>query len=389
MPRILTRPMFRKGGLSQTARPTYQGGGVTAIRPGYRNGGLNGIMSGITPRRGYATGPENPGFFKSIWNAINPTSGDIIQRMQKVQTAPPLMEGMMKPAPVEFRTQAEADAYIAANPEYKGKIKILGTGQTIDTELPPSSNVPGTPIVPMTPKVTNGTGDKTIQDISTPVVSDEEVMESYMKMFEKAAGTEPDEIKRSKWLELAKAGLGVAGAPGGDLLGTIAREGQKGIEGLSEIEGKESAGKRQLRIAGLSAYLKGKDPGSIGKAVKDIMAANPNLNKQEALTLALRSGTATRESTAESKTQDIATSLYEDGFVESKTKARGAATALQDSIEQGVPSTRYKKLPEDKDDRKDGAYYIDPKTGVLGRYNKSTGEIIEPGDPGFKPEKKK
>jgi len=57
MPRILTRPMFRKGGLSQTARPTYQGGGVTAIRPRYRNGGLNGIMSGIVPRRGYAEGP--------------------------------------------------------------------------------------------------------------------------------------------------------------------------------------------------------------------------------------------------------------------------------------------------------------------------------------------
>ena len=60
MPRILTRPMFRKGGLSQTARPTYQGGGVTAIRPRYRNGGLNGIMSGIVPRRGYADGPATP-----------------------------------------------------------------------------------------------------------------------------------------------------------------------------------------------------------------------------------------------------------------------------------------------------------------------------------------
>ena len=58
MARILTRPMFRKGGLSQTARPSYRGGGVTAIRPGYRGGGMNGIMSGITPRRGYANGPS-------------------------------------------------------------------------------------------------------------------------------------------------------------------------------------------------------------------------------------------------------------------------------------------------------------------------------------------
>ena len=60
MARILTRPMFRKGGLSQTARPSYRGGGVTAIRPGYRSGGMNGNMSGIVPRRGYADGPATP-----------------------------------------------------------------------------------------------------------------------------------------------------------------------------------------------------------------------------------------------------------------------------------------------------------------------------------------
>ena len=57
MPRILTRPLFRKGGLSKTPRPSYRGGGVTAIRPGYRGGGrMTGIMSGIVPRRGYADG---------------------------------------------------------------------------------------------------------------------------------------------------------------------------------------------------------------------------------------------------------------------------------------------------------------------------------------------
>ena len=69
--------------------------------------------------------------------------------------------------------------------------------------------------------------------------------------------------------------------------------------------------------------------------------------------------------------------------------ARDTAIALQESVKQGIPSTRYTKLPEDKDKREDGAYYVDPKSGILGRYNKSTGEIIEPGDPGFKPEKKK
>ena len=57
---ILKRPLFRKGGLSQTARPTYQGGGVTAIRPRYRGGGLGGIMSGIVPRTNALAGYYNP-----------------------------------------------------------------------------------------------------------------------------------------------------------------------------------------------------------------------------------------------------------------------------------------------------------------------------------------
>ena len=61
MPRILTRPLFRKGGLSKTPRPSYRGGGVTAIRPGYRGGGrMTGIMSGIVDRQPYAEG--------SLWN---------------------------------------------------------------------------------------------------------------------------------------------------------------------------------------------------------------------------------------------------------------------------------------------------------------------------------
>ena len=65
MARILTRPLFRKGGLSQAPRPSYRGGGVMAIRPRYRGGGMNGIMSGIVPRRGYANGYSFQDFAES------------------------------------------------------------------------------------------------------------------------------------------------------------------------------------------------------------------------------------------------------------------------------------------------------------------------------------
>jgi len=64
MARILSRPMFRKGGLSQAPRPSYRGGGVTAIRPRYKQGGrMTGIMSGIVDRKPYAEG--------SMWNPLN------------------------------------------------------------------------------------------------------------------------------------------------------------------------------------------------------------------------------------------------------------------------------------------------------------------------------
>ena len=76
MARILTRPLFRKGGLSKTPRPSYRGGGVTAIRPGYRGGGMNGIMSGIVPRRGYA----NQGFVA--------TTPEIYLEQQKIKGLP-------------------------------------------------------------------------------------------------------------------------------------------------------------------------------------------------------------------------------------------------------------------------------------------------------------
>ena len=366
MARILSRPMFRKGGLSKAPRPSYRGGGVTAIRPGYRGGGMNGIMSGIVPRTNAYAGYYNQ-------ETRLPSSVPISS-----------LEEAYTPGGFEWWDWAKTKPKIITTPG--GKTINVAGAREIETTPPDFVKMPLPTEGKSKPEVK--TGDKTIPDINTPVVSDEEAMESYMKMFEKAAGTDPDETKRSKWLELAKFGANVLGQPGGDLAGAIGKAAAPSIEGLGKTMAEDRAAKRQLRIAGLQAYLKGNDPGTIGNAVKDIMAANKNLSKQEALTLALRSGTATRESTAEDRTQKIQDTLYKSGFVKNEVYARDAALALQESVEQGVPSTRYTKLPEDPGDRKDGAYYIDPDSGILGRYNKSTKEIIEPGDPGFKPKKK-
>jgi len=155
--RVLKRPMFRRGGVanegimsglqdqSVSADPT-SGGLNSLVRPGYAEGDL------VTETQ---TVDEDPGFFRSVWNAINPTSGEIVERMQKAQTAPSLVETLMKPAPIEFRTQAEADAYIAANPDYKGKLKIRNTGEEIDLSAVAETEA-GDSIMDTTKEVTLG-----------------------------------------------------------------------------------------------------------------------------------------------------------------------------------------------------------------------------------------
>jgi hypothetical protein len=354
MSRTLTRPMFRKGGMAQ--REKYMGGGIKAIRPRYMGGGMTGIMSGIqpdarlTPRTGYEEGTK-PGFFKSILDALNPTSGEIVQKIQRQQAEPPLMETLFSPSGIlEFRTQADADAYLASNPEYSGEIKVLSTGKTINTKIPTetpegsTSNVPGTPIVPKGSKKIIGTQD---------VTSDKDELQSYMDMFEAAAGSDPDESRRSKYLELAKFGANLLAQPGGDLIGAVGKAAAPSIGGLSKQMESDRDAKRQLRIAGVQAYLKDQDPGSIGKAVKDIMKSDPSLTMKEALTLAMQTGSATKGATKESRIQEYAEILLgSKGAPEDKRIARALAERIENS---GLGFSNFEPLPENP--VKDEYYY--------------------------------
>ena len=128
----------------------------------------DGIMSA---RSTYQEGGD-VGFFKGILNALNPTTGEIVKRMQDAQKAPPLTEKLFGPsdAPLEFRTKADADAYLEANPEFMKPIKILGTGETINQK--PADTGTGTTD---TGTGTTGTGTGT-----TDKVSDEDTIKSYI-----------------------------------------------------------------------------------------------------------------------------------------------------------------------------------------------------------------
>ena len=203
--------------------------GIMSVRPKYQEGG-------------------DVGFFKGIYNAINPTSGEIVKRMQESQNAPSLVETLMKPAPIEFRTEAEASEFLEANPENIAPIKILRTGETInlpseDTTVPDASDTVINSIV------TADTGGKTGEQ------SDQELIKSYMDMFSEAMGESKEDVSRQRYLELAKFGANLLGQPGGDLVGSIGRAAAPSIQGLAEGAARKSAGDREIKLAGLKTAI--------------------------------------------------------------------------------------------------------------------------------------
>jgi len=364
MARILTRPMFRKGGLSQTARPSYRGGGVTAIRPGYRGGGMNGIMSGIVPRMGLQEGTE-PGFFRSILNALNPTSGEVISRIKKVQDAPPLMENLFKPAPLEFRTQDEADAYLATNPEYTGQIKVMETGKTTDTKVPTetpkgfTANVPGTPIVP---DPTLGTKPEKLSKDDTP--SDQDTIKSYMDMFQAALGEDQEDITRDKYLQLAKFGANILAQPGGDLTGAIGKAAASSVEGLAKTAAAQRAGKREINLAAIKTALSQMNPTELERRYDFLKSKFPDRSDIEIANMLIsgETGKARTQETRITTNAESLTNLDPD-------KRLIVARSIEKS---GIGFEKFRQLPKDKDGNikkdkegklpKDGYYYDEDGT---------------------------
>jgi hypothetical protein len=230
MDRILKRPMFRMGGRSDD--------GIMSVRPKYQEGG-------------------DVGFFTKVMDAINPPSGKIISRIQEANEPglSPFQKFVKNVSnkPLEFRTQAEANEFLEANPENIRPIKLLSNDKIINLESTNDtgepSNVPGTPIVPNAQKKISTTGGKTGEQ------SDQELIKSYMDMFSEAMGESKEDVSRQRYLELAKFGANLLGQPGGDLVGSIGRAAAPSIQGLAEGAARKSAGDREIKLAGLKTAI--------------------------------------------------------------------------------------------------------------------------------------
>jgi hypothetical protein len=319
MDRILKRPMFRMGGRSDD--------GIMSVRPKYQEGG-------------------DVGFFKGIYNAINPTSGEIVKRMQESQNAPSLVETLMKPAPIEFRTEAEASEFLEANPENIAPIKILRTGETInlpseDTTVPDASDTVINSIV------TADTGGKTGEQ------SDQELIKSYMDMFSEAMGESKEDVSRQRYLELAKFGANLLGQPGGDLVGSIGRAAAPSIQGLAEGAARKSAGDREIKLAGLKTAIAQMD--------------DPTADKIK--TLARMSGVSEKDvAKLMLDTDDGSDFELEIKALEGSVGAENAFKIAEQISDAGLKLSQVKPIPVDKKGKpKEGVpdgYYYDEDANI-------------------------
>ena len=387
MARTLRRPMFRIGGMAHEQRTGYMGGGMSGI--------MSGIMptqpdAGLTPRMGYAVKGKVESFEdlrtknrikQEIQNKspfLSPTQIDdeYNKRVGNLEDQTGMLIGIDEEGPGTFLEGEQVDlttlqseegkksfiADLTAKEKEKEKKLIdkgiIGSDKSVFTEEDKTRI--GTSGAP-------GGGDPNMiyqkpaikkLDIEG-VTSDKDEIGKYMKMFEDAAGGDPDESRRSKYLELAKFGANLLAQPGGDLIGAVGKAAAPSIGGLSTQMASDRDAKRQLRIAGVQAYLKDQDPGSIGKAVKDIMKANPDVTMKEALTMAMQTGSATKGSTKESRIQEYSDVLLgSEGAPEDKRKARSLAEKIENS---GLGFSNFEPLPEEPID---GEYYYD-KNGKI------------------------
>jgi len=227
-----------------------------------------------------------------------------------------------------------------------------------------------------------GTGDS---DTKTQELSDNDLKTMYedlLPLFKSELSADEDELKRQKYLELAKFGANILAQPGGDLVGTIGKAAAPSIEGLTRVAETKRRANAAAKSLALEAALRQADPGTIRKQVRDIMALDPSLSQKEALAKVLSTGSATKEATKESRVEDYSSRLLNSDYVEDETAARVAAEGIEKS---GLGLGSFEKDPG-SGERVPGSYYI-LKNGKVGKYkgkdDKGQEDFAEPGDEDF------
>ena len=379
MSRVLRRPMFR-GGIADS-----EGVGITS-----------GLME---PRQGYANGPTiegvQPSFTQRIYDMFNPSTQTIVERLQANQQQSPVVEegsvlqsiyDAINPSKetivkrLQERQLAQGEPIIKTQSyreEQKRIAKIMEDKERVE-KLKLEENEKLKTAVKGTGTETGERAGGTEQPAKTDLKT---VYEDLLPLFTKELGAAEDEFSRQKYLELAKFGLNLLRQPGGpaggkrDLLGAIAASAEKPLEGYQTILAKEKQAQRLPKALALEAAMKEAEPGSIGKAVKDLKRLGIPENK--AIEIATQTGSATKEQTYEGVIRNLQEGLVKNGIVTEDYAARTTAQELLLAERQGVSAAAFEKFPANPIE---GNYYI-MKNGQSGRYYQ--GKLLKPGEKGF------
>jgi hypothetical protein len=352
MNRILKRPMFRMGGRSDD--------GIMSVRPGYAEG--DSVRADI----------EKEIYPSSLLGLTNRVTGGINDLLYNYGVRPlgNIAQYITKTNPDYIEPRNSKEEMIDLVLKNRGLdtdgINLIGSAEASETDQTDK------------PDITTTTTDT---DTKTKELSDNDLKTMYedlLPLFKSELSADEDELKRQKYLELAKFGANILAQPGGDLIGSIGRAAAPSIEGLTRVAETKRRSNAAAKAMALEAALKQADPGTIRKQVNDIMSLDPSLSKTEALAKVLSTGSATKEATAQGRIDDYSTDLLESDYVKDKKAAKAAAEAIEKS---GLGIGKFNKLPESQDDLEVGEYYI-KKDGSVRRFDGE--KLLTPSDEGFK-----
>jgi len=366
MNRILKRPMFRMGGRSDD--------GIMSVRRGYAEGdqvkepgyfdksGLGMLLKGIgTEARKAGAGVydlggvplnaasrfflgENPGFSGARFFGLGEEEG--------VDPNKAMFLGM--------ETEATPSEMFA------GKSLDLGTAaQADDSDIPSVSNDKST--------------TTTDTDTKTQELSDNDLKTMYedlLPLFKSELSADEDELKRQKYLELAKFGANILAQPGGDLIGSVGRAAAPSIEGLTRIAEAKRKTDAAAKAMALEAALKQMDPGELKKNYRELIELG--YTPEEAKKYLVERGSGTREATKQNIIERRAKAFVNDGIVETDTAGEKAANTIS---KFDLDLSDVSKLPDSEAELEKDQYYI-KKDGSIRRFDGE--KLLTPSDKGFK-----
>ena len=386
MSRVLRRPMFR-GGIANSEGVGITSGLDTPKRglvdgPGGYAGDINDILKQqlleIESRRSYKppkTSKEIEAEYLSQAEApvFDPDTGmGVGIPGSYAQNQIDYLQAISSPA---YKT-----AYLAKREKEEAAKRKIGEqlGYTFD-QTAYGKNIP----------VVENLKDKDENKIKEEISKKQDfktIYEDLLPIFRASVGPDQDEYTKQKYLELAKFGLNLlkptpAGVPS-SFLSSAAAAAEKPLEGYGNIIERERQAAKVPEALALQQAMKLSEPGTVGKAIRDLVQTGAAKNEKEALRIYLKGDSAAQRKETREEKALLASRLqgYEalKGVKDQAVIDQLSELVYEDpSLISKLKGERSKYKPEAYEE---GAIYLDK--GKIVKYKK--GLFYTPSEPGFK-----